>query len=67
MTNNADKIPASLVLKCQSNLPDGWHISRFYRAFEGDIRMIATDNKGEEHRLTLIFNERGDLVSLRQW
>lgn len=44
----------------QNQLPKGEKISRCYRAFEGDIRVITRKPDGSEVRYTVSFNADDD-------
>ena len=53
------------VRSIMDQIPEGETFSRFYRAFEGDVRVITTDDRThEETRYKVIFNNDGS-VSIR--
>lgn len=43
-------------------LPSGLKFDRAYQAFEGDIRVIATDFSGREYRFTVTSSPEGFLT-----
>ncbi|MDO5445797.1 MAG: hypothetical protein Q4F31_09295 [Eubacteriales bacterium] len=45
------------IKQCIDCLPAGQTISRAYRAYEGDIRVISEDRKGNEYRYKVVFDE----------
>ena len=55
------------IRQIESQLPEGEHIDRMYRALEGDIRVITKNAKGRETRYTVIYNPADDSVTIRQF
>ncbi len=54
------------IKQIRSQLPEGEHIDRMYRAFEGDIRVITKDRNGHETRYTVRF-DADDNVTIKQF
>ena len=50
----------------KAQLPEGETFSRAYRAFEGDIRVISKDKRGNEYRYRVNFNP-DDSVSIQRF
>ena len=44
----------------KAQLPQGQRFDRAYRAFEGDIRLISRDKRGNEYRYTVRFDRDGN-------
>ncbi len=40
----------------KAQLPEGETVSRMYRAYEGDVRVITRDRSGSEYRYTVRLN-----------
>ena len=38
------------IKQVKAQLPEGETLNRMYRSYEGDIRVISRDRKGNEHR-----------------
>ena len=55
------------IRQIESQLPEGEHIDRMYRALEGDIRVITKNAKGWDTRYTVIYNPADDSVTIRQF
>lgn len=54
------------IKQIRSQLPEGEHIDRMYRAFEGDIRVITKDRNRRETRYTVRF-DADDNVTIKQF
>lgn len=39
------------IKQVKAQLPEGETLNRMYRSYEGDIRVISRDRKGNEHRV----------------
>lgn len=50
----------------KAQLPAGEHISRMYRAYEGDTRVITRDKSGKETRYTVKWNPQDDSVTIER-
>ena len=50
----------------QEQLPAGERISRMYRAYEGDTRVITRDKSGKETRYTVKWNPQDDSVTIER-
>lgn len=50
----------------KAQLPAGERISRMYRAYEGDIRVITRDMSGKETRYTVKWNPQDDSVTIER-
>lgn len=48
----------------KAQLPAGERISRMYRAYEGDTRVITYDKQGNETRYTVKWNPQDDSVTI---
>ena len=46
----------------KAQLPQGQRFERAYRAFEGDIRVISRDKRGNEYRYTVRFDRDGNVT-----
>lgn len=44
------------IKQVKAQLPEGETLNRMYRSYEGDIRVISRDRKGNEHRYTTRLN-----------
>ena len=48
------------IKQIEAQLPQGERIDRMYRAFEGGIRVISRDKRGNEYRYTVHFDRDGN-------
>ena len=61
MTSKAGFISPRVFSALEAALPEGLRILRFYRAFEGDVRVIAWDDHGRlERRFSVSFDVDGN-------
>ena len=44
------------IKQVKAQLPEGETLNRMYRSYEGDLRVISRDRKGNEHRYTTRLN-----------
>ena len=44
------------IKQVKAQLPEGETLNRMYRSYEGDIRVISRDRKGNEYRYTTRLN-----------
>lgn len=54
------------IKQIENQIPQGEHIDRMYRAFEGDIRVITKNADGRETRYSLSFAADGN-VSIKKF
>lgn len=50
----------------KAQLPAGERISRMYRAYEGDTRVITCDKQGNETRYTVKWHPQDDSVTIER-
>ena len=48
------------IKQVKAQLPEGERFDRAYRAFEGGIRVISRDKRGNEYRYTVHFDRDGN-------
>ena len=54
------------IKQVKAQLPEGETLNRMYRSYEGDIRVISRDRKGNEHRPQRR-HERNAHKHVRRW
>ena len=51
----------------EEQIPKDEKLSRAYRAFEGDMRIITLDKNNNEQRYTVIFDKNTDNVTIKKF